>query len=58
MVRIRRKLALILTGVTLFVFLMLYVILNHSMPAEKPVSSEYVINRRAERRCLFVQQKV
>uniref|UniRef100_A0A1Q3FDG5 Alpha-mannosidase n=1 Tax=Culex tarsalis TaxID=7177 RepID=A0A1Q3FDG5_CULTA len=36
MVRIRRKLALILTGITLFVFLMLYVILNHSMPTEKP----------------------
>lgn len=37
MVRIRRKLVLIMTGGTLFAFLLLYIILNHLIQLEKPV---------------------
>ncbi|XP_055587515.1 alpha-mannosidase 2 [Uranotaenia lowii] len=36
MVRIRRKFVFILTGITLFAFLVLYAILNYSIPSEKP----------------------
>lgn len=38
MVRIRRKFVLIMSGVTLFAFLLLYIILNHSIQSEKPNS--------------------
>lgn len=41
MVRIRRKFAFILCGVTLFVFLILYVVLNYSVP-ERAVSMSCV----------------
>ncbi|XP_053687178.1 alpha-mannosidase 2 [Sabethes cyaneus] len=36
MIRIRRKFVFILSAVSLFVILLLYIILNHSIPSEKP----------------------
>lgn len=49
MVRIRRKFVLIMSGVTMFAFLLLYVILNHSIQAEKPVSLETRMHRHDQK---------
>uniref|UniRef100_U5EZM2 Alpha-mannosidase n=1 Tax=Corethrella appendiculata TaxID=1370023 RepID=U5EZM2_9DIPT len=46
MPRIRRKFALILCGVTIFIFLLVYVIINHAITTEKPNSELTFIENR------------
>lgn len=41
MMRIRKKSALIICGVVLTIFFVLYIILNHSMPVERAVSFDF-----------------